>query len=90
MLCSLLETSNKIKDVATFLQDTVEMFATDGISIGLNVIRAILDEISKVLTSKEMIELLEGKYCLNFQGINIINCSSEEISKLNKGRQLRS
>ena len=34
--------------------------------------------------SRGMIELLEGKYCLNFQGINIINCSSEEISKLNK------
>ena len=29
-----------------------------------------------------MIELIEGKYCLNYQGINIINCSSEEISKL--------
>ena len=29
-----------------------------------------------------MIELIEGKYCLNHQGINIINCSSEEISKL--------
>ena len=29
-----------------------------------------------------MIELIEGNYCLNYQGINIINCSSEEISKL--------
>ena len=29
-----------------------------------------------------MIELIEGKYCFNYQGINIINCSSEEISKL--------
>ena len=32
--------------------------------------------------NREMIELIEGKYCLNHQGINIINCSSEEISKL--------
>ena len=32
--------------------------------------------------NRGMIELIEGKYCLNHQGINIINCSSEEISKL--------
>tara|TARA_B100000029_G_scaffold155001_1_gene150337 strand:- start:4196 stop:5059 length:864 start_codon:yes stop_codon:yes gene_type:complete len=29
-----------------------------------------------------IIEFIEEKYCLNYQGINIINCSSEEISKL--------
>ena len=32
--------------------------------------------------NRGMIELIEGKYCFNYQGINIINCSSEEISKL--------
>ena len=34
--------------------------------------------------NRGMVELIEDKYCLNFQGINIINCSSEEISKLSK------
>ena len=34
--------------------------------------------------SRGMIELIEGKYCLNFSGVNIINCSSEEILKLSK------
>ena len=34
--------------------------------------------------NRGMIELIEDKYCLNFRGINIINCSSEEISKLSK------
>lgn len=57
----LLESSDLLDDAKAFVNKTVKKFASGDISLDMNGVTGIFDEISNNISSKEMIELLEGR-----------------------------